>query len=162
MTTFYPTTDLCDAHSANLQIAEPLFRDFGGNANFCGPVSTVKCFEDNSLVRVALEEAGEGRVLVVDGGGSLRCALLGGNLAKLAEDNSWAGVLVYGCVRDCDEIVACKTGVKAITAHPLKSNKQNIGERDVPVRFAGVTFNPGAYLYADKDGIVVHASALNL
>lgn len=156
----FATTDLCDDHSDQLQIAEPLFQDFGGAAGFAGPISTVMCFEDNSLVREALEEEGKGRVLVVDGGGSKRCALLGGNLAKLAEDNGWTGVLVYGCVRDRDEISDCKVGVKGLAAHPLKSNKRGLGDRDVPVRFAGVTFNPGEYLYADLDGVVVSAESL--
>lgn len=156
----FATTDLCDDHSDSLQIAEPLFGDFGGVNAFAGPISTVKCFEDNSLVRSALEEAGNGRVLVVDGGGSKRCALLGGNLAKLAEDNGWTGVIVYGCLRDRDEIMACKVGVKALAAHPLKSNKRGLGDRDMAVHFAGVTFTPGEYLYADLDGIVISQSAL--
>lgn len=156
----FATTDLCDDHAEKLKIAEPLFGDFGGVNAFAGPISTVQCFEDNSLVRAALEEPGNGRVLVVDGGGSRRCALLGGNLAKLAEDNGWTGVIVNGCLRDRDEIMACKVGVKALAAHPLKSNKRGLGDRDVPVRFAGIQFVPGEYLYADLDGIVVSETAL--
>jgi len=139
-----------------------LFGDFGGALDFAGPISTVKCHEDNSLVRSALEEPGEGRVLVVDGGGSDRCALLGDNLAQLAIDNEWAGIVVYGCIRDSAEIAEMPVGVKALATHPKKSHKQNIGERDVAVRFAGVSFAPGAWLYADLDGIVVSDEALTL
>ncbi len=156
----YATTDLCDDHSDNLQIAEPIFRDFGSTTRFAGPITTLKIFEDNTLVRDVLETEGNGGVLVVDGGGSKRCALLGGNLAVLAEKNNWVGVVVYGCIRDREEIEATTVGVKALAAHPLKSNKKGIGEKDVTVRFAGVTYEPGAWLYADKDGIVVSAKAL--
>lgn len=158
----YPTTDLCDEYGDELQVADPMFADFGGEPVFAGPISTVKCFEDNSKVREALEETGEGRVLVVDGGGSDRCALLGDNLAQLAIDNGWAGVLVYGCIRDSAEIGEMPIAVKALATHPRKSNKQGIGERDVAVRFAGVSFEPGAWLYADLDGVVVAPEALRL
>lgn len=159
---FYPTTDLCDAYIEELQIAEPMFADFGGQAEFAGPISTVKCFEDNSHVRGMLEQPGEGRVLVVDGGASDRCGLLGGNLAQLAANNNWAGVLVYGCIRDSAEIAETAVGVKALAAYPKKSNKRNLGDRDVPVRFAGVDFKPGNWLYADLDGIVVSQNQLSL
>ncbi|MBR9813983.1 RraA family protein [bacterium] len=158
----FPVTDLCDAFSDELQIAEPMFTDFGGLDAFCGPIRTLKVFEDNSLVRSELETAGEGRVLVVDGGGSKRCALLGGNLAKLAEDNGWAGVVVFGCVRDVDEIEACDIGVKALAPHPLKSRKQNVGETELDVRFAGVLFREGDWLYADPDGMVTAEQELSL
>lgn len=155
-------TDLCDEFSDKLQIAEPIFTDFGGVLDFAGPISTVKCFEDNSLVRAALEEPGEGRVLVVDGGASDRCALLGDNLAQLAIDNEWAGIVVYGCIRDSADISQMNVAVKALNVHPKKSNKKNQGERDGPVRFAGVSFMPGDWLYADLDGVVVSASELEL
>lgn len=158
----YPTTDLCDKYSGELQIAEPMFADFGGEPAFAGPISTVKCFEDNSKVREALEETGEGRVLVVDGGGSDRCALLGDNLAQLAIDNGWAGVLVYGCIRDSAEIGDMPIAVKALATHPRKSDKRDLGDRDVAVRFAGVDFEPGAWLYADLDGLVVSRRELTL
>lgn len=156
----YPTTDLCDEYGDELQVADPIFTDFGGEPAFAGPISTVKCFEDNSKVREALEEPGEGRVLVVDGGGSDRCALLGDNLAQLAIDNGWAGVLVYGCIRDSAEIGDLAIAVKALAPHPRKSSKRGVGERDVSVRFAGVGFEPGTWLYADLDGIVVAKEAL--
>jgi regulator of ribonuclease activity A len=153
------TTDLCDAHP-DVRVAEPIFRDFGGAKAFAGPIVTLKLFEDNSLVREQLEQPGGGRVLVVDGGGSLRCALLGGNLAALAEQNGWSGVVVFGAVRDTRELQAAKVGVKALAPHPRKSDKRGIGERDVKVTFAGVTFHPGEHLYADEDGIVVSARGL--
>ncbi len=154
------TTDICDEYSARVRIATPMFRDYGGRKLFEGPVTTVKVFEDNSLVRQALEEAGEGRVLVVDGGGSMRCALLGDQLAALGRQNGWSGVVVYGCIRDAADIATIDLGVKALTTHPLKSVKKGVGERDVPVTFAGITIQPGDYLYADEDGIVVADVAL--
>lgn len=158
----HPTTDLCDKYAGELQIADPIFADFGGELDCAGPISTVKCFEDNSKVRQALEEPGAGRVLVVDGGGSDRCALLGDNLAQLAIDNGWAGVVVYGCIRDSAEIAGMPVAVKALATHPKKSDKRDAGEREVPVRFAGVNFEPGAWLYADLDGVVVARRALEL
>ncbi len=149
------TTDLSDAHP-DAQVCEPLFADYGGRRAFHGPIATLKVFEDNGAVRAALEAPGGGRVLVVDGGGSRRCALVGGLLGKLAEQNGWAGVVVYGCVRDVGELAQCAVGIKAIAAHPKKSEKGLHGGRgDRPVSFAGVTFRPGAWLYADADGIVV-------
>jgi len=158
----HPVADLCDEFSDQIQIAEPILTDFGGRLEFFGPISTVKCFEDNSLVRSALEEPGEGRVLVVDGGASDRCALLGDNLAQLAIDNDWAGIVVYGCIRDSGEISQMDVAVKAMNTHPKKSNKKNQGERDAPVRFAGVSFMPGDWLYADLDGVIVSESELSI
>jgi regulator of ribonuclease activity A len=149
------TTDLCDLHST-LQVCEPVFTDFGGKRAFHGPMRTLKVFEDNALVRRALETPGDGGVLVVDGGGSLRCALLGGELGKLAVTNGWAGLVIHGCVRDTGELIRCDLGVKALAAHPRKSDKgQHGGHADRLVRFAGVSFSPGAWLYADGDGVVV-------
>lgn len=156
------TTDLCDKYSDSLQIAEPIFTDFGGALAFEGPISTIKCFEDNSLVRAVLETPGQGRVLVIDGGASDRCALLGDNLAQLAIDNDWAGIVVYGCIRDAAEIAEMDVAVKALNTHPKKSNKKNTGDRDISVHFAGVRFTPGAWVYADLDGIVVAANELSL
>jgi len=158
----FPVTDLCDEFSDKLQICDPIFTDFGGLLAFGGPISTVKCFEDNTLVRAALEEPGEGRVLVVDGGASDRCALLGDNLAQLAIDNDWAGIVVYGCIRDSGEISQMDVAVKAMNVHPKKSYKKGAGERDVPVRFGGASFMPGDWLYADLDGVVVSADELAL
>lgn len=154
------TTDICDQHSERLRIATPIFTDYGGRKVFEGTVVTVKVFEDNSLVRAALEEAGEGRVLVVDGGGSMRCALMGDQLAAMAQRNGWAGVIVYGCIRDSADIATIEVGVKALQTHPLRSVKKGVGERDVPVTFAGITIRPGDYLYADEDGVIVADAAL--
>jgi len=154
------TADLCDAHVDELQIAEPGLVTMGGTSVFGGPIATVQVFEDNVLVRRALEEPGQGRVLVIDGGGSLRCALLGDMLATLARDNGWAGVIVNGCVRDSQAIGALEVGVMALATHPRKSGKVGQGSRDVPVTFAGVTFQPGQVVYADRDGIVVAARPL--
>ena len=151
----FNTTDICDELGDNVEVAIPMFSDFGGSNRFSGVISTVKCHEDNSRVREALGEPGAGRVLVVDGGGSLRCALLGDMLAALGRDNGWAGVLVYGCIRDSEEIGRTEIGVKALAAHPQKSLKKGVGERDVSVRFADLTFVPGKYLYADPDGVIV-------
>jgi regulator of ribonuclease activity A len=150
----WKTTDLCDAH-AEVQAAEPLLKHFGQRNAFAGPISTVSCFEDNSLVREALSEPGEGRVLVVDGGGSLRCALLGDQLAQLAVDNGWAGVLVHGCVRDSTDLARIDLGVLALASHPRRSVKRGEGRRGEEVHFAGVRFVPGAYLYADSDGVII-------
>jgi regulator of ribonuclease activity A len=158
----FTTADLCDAHAdaADFQVAEPGFRDYGRRRSFHGPIATVRAPEDNSLVRQALEEPGAGRVLVVDGGGSLRCALVGDQLAALAQKNGWAGVVVNGCIRDADEVARTWVGVKALGTHPLKSGKKGEGEQAVELRFAGVRFRPGEHLYADADGIVVSAKPL--
>jgi regulator of ribonuclease activity A len=155
------TTDLSDAHP-QAQVCDPVFRDFGGRVRFHGPIKTLKVFEDNALVRATLETVGEGRVLVVDGGGSARCALVGGNLGALAVKNGWAGLVVNGYIRDSVEIAAQQVGVKALGTHPRKSEKGlHSAQQDRAVTFAGVTFRPGAWLYADADGIVVGEQALH-
>ncbi|MCL2656439.1 MAG: ribonuclease E activity regulator RraA [Betaproteobacteria bacterium] len=156
----FQTTDLCDAHEDQLldgriQIVEPIFRHFGGRRSFAGPIATLKLFEDNSLVRSTLETEGAGRVLVVDGGGSLRCALVGDQLAELGVRNGWAGVLVWGCIRDSGAIANMELGVLALATHPRKSLKKGIGTRDLEVQFASVRFKPGAWLYADEDGAIL-------
>jgi regulator of ribonuclease activity A len=157
----FKTTDLCDAHSDKILIAEPIgFKDFGGAKSFSGKIHTVKCFEDNSLVRKALESNGEGKVLIVDGGASMRCALLGDMLADLAIKNTWSGIIVYGCVRDSEAMAKLNIGVKALNTNPLKSNKRNEGQENVPVKFAGVDFNPGQFVYCDADGIIVSQQLL--
>jgi regulator of ribonuclease activity A len=156
----FATADLYDEHEENLQIATPMFNDYGGKKIFSGPASTVKVFEDNSLVRTALEESGEGKVLVVDGGASLRCALVGDMLAELGKDNNWEGIIVYGCIRDSAVIANIDIGVKALNTNPRKSVKKGVGERDITVSFADVTINPGDYIYADEDGVVISADKL--
>lgn len=159
------TTDLCDAHedrldAGRLRVLAPGLRHFGRARRFCGRAVTLKLFEDNSLVRIALEAPGNGAVLVVDGGGSMRCALVGGNLGVLAEKNGWAGILVNGAVRDADELDACDLGVRALGTHPRKSLKRNSGERDVAVQFPGAVIRPGDWIYADADGVLVSDEAL--
>lgn len=155
------TTDLSDAHP-EAQVCEPIFGDFGGRLAFHGAIKTLKVFEDNALVRATLETAGDGRVLVVDGGGSARCALVGGNLGQLAVKNNWAGIVVYGYIRDSEEIATQDVGVKALGTHPRKSEKGlHSAVADKVVNFAGVTFRPGAWLYADADGIVVADSPVH-
>ena len=157
----YATTDLCDAYGDAVIVCEPLFRDFGGRPAFHGPIVTVRTFEDNTLFRHLLDTPGDGRVIVVDGGGSMRCALMGGMLARRAADNGWAGILINGCVRDSAEIAPCAVGVKALGLHPRRSNKDGVGAVDVPVKFAGVTFVPGMIVYADRDGVVVSERPLD-
>lgn len=154
------TADLYDQYGDILQVATPMFNNYGGRKQYSGAISTVKCHEDNSLVRTALEEAGEGRVLVVDGGGSLRCALLGDMLAELGIKNGWSGIIVYGCIRDSAAISQMDIGVKGLNTNPKKSVKKDIGEREVPVSFAGVSFIPGHYIYADEDGFLVSEKQL--
>lgn len=149
----FRTADLCDAHE--VEVLEPAFIDYGGLQRFCGPVATVRVFEDNVLVRALLETPGEDRVLVVDGGGSMRCALLGDGLAQLGCDNGWRGVVVYGCVRDTEALARIPFGVRALAAHPRKSGKRGEGQQDGVLRMAGVAINPGQYLYADEDGILI-------
>ena len=141
--------------SGGFRVLPPVFRDFGQRCKFAGTVSTVKCFEDNSLVKSALDEPGAQRVLVVDGGGSLRRALIGGNLGAAAARNGWAGVVVHGCVRDAAELAQCDVGIRALALMPLPTEKRNVGERDVAVQIDGVWVRPGDRLFADEDGIVV-------
>ena len=154
------TADLCDAHDDKIEVVSPMFRSYGGRSAFGGPISTLKIFEDNSFVRKAVESAGEGRVLVIDGGASMRCALVGDQLAELAVRNGWAGIIVYGCIRDSKAIGGMDLGVFALGTHPRKTVKRDVGEVDVTVTFGGVSFVPGHHVYADEDGIIVSRSAL--
>lgn len=163
-TTAFSTCDFCDLHKGDdggaLRVLPPVFGSYGGVAVFCGPVSTVKCFEDNTLVKAAVDSPGQGRVLVVDGGGSLRRALVGGNLATAAARNGWAGVVVDGCVRDTAELNVAAVGIRALGLMPLPTEKRSEGQRDVAVQIQGVWVRPGDWLYADADGIVVSAKPL--
>ncbi len=154
------TADLCDSHP-DVQVAQPLLHNFGGHRAFHGPIATVRIADDNTSVRTVLEQPGAGRVLVVDNGGSLRCAVVGDQLAMLAHDNGWAGIVVHGCIRDSAALVTMPVGIKALAAMPRKSAKRGPGELDVSVTFAGVKFTPGYYLYADDDGVVVAAQSLD-
>ena len=161
----FATCDLCDDNEdkladGTLAVLPPVFQKFGKRVTFSGRAATLKVFEDNVLVRSTLETPGEGRVLVVDGGGSLRCALVGGNLGVLAEKNGWAGIVVNGCIRDSEEINACDIGVRALATHPQRSVRKGLGERELRVAIAGVAVQPGDWIYADADGVLVSRVAL--
>ena len=160
----FKTPDLCDEFEAELgktvRVVAPMFQRYGGRAGFSGEIVTLKLFEDNSLVRTAFAENGQGKVLVVDGGGSLRCALVGDQLAILAHKNGWEGVVVYGCIRDSGDINGIDIGVRALNTHPQKTVKKGIGDRNLPLMFGGVTFHPGESIYVDEDGILVSAKPL--
>ena len=155
------TTDISDELGDNAQVVEPGFNDFGKRRRFSGRISTALCPDDNSQVRAALESPGEDRVLVVDGNASSNCAFLGDLLAALACKNGWSGVVINGYIRDSEIVATIGIGVKALGTHPKKSLKRGLGERDIPVRFGGVEFRPGDYLYADPDGIVVTSSPVS-
>jgi regulator of ribonuclease activity A len=162
-TTLTSTCDLCDLHKSDtsgaFRVLPPVFRSFGGRAAFAGPVTTVKCFEDNTSVKAALEGPGHGRVLVVDGAASLRRALIGGNIAAAAARNGWAGVVVDGCVRDLAELAASDVGLFALATMPLPTDRRQAGLVDVAVQIQGVIVRPGDWLVADADGIVVLPAA---
>lgn len=167
MNDFVPTADLCDANerlfdSGELQVMAPGLLRFGGSGRFFGTAQTLKLFEDNTLLAQAVKETGQGRVLVVDAGGSTRCAVLGGNLARSAADNGWAGVIVYGAVRDVEEIDACALGVRALAVTPRRSVKRGEGQRDLIVSVCGALVRPGDWIYADRDGVLVSSQPLHL
>lgn len=149
------TPDLCDEFGDDVQVAEPLFKHFGAVKAFGGPIATIKCFEDNSLVAEAVATPGEGRVLVVDGGGSLRRSLLGDNLAQKAVDNGWAGIVIYGALRDVEEIEPMPIGVMAMASVPRKTEKRGEGQRDIALQFASIQCKLGDYLYADGTGVII-------
>jgi len=166
MTAPISTTDLCDAHEpaladGRLQVMDPAFIALGQRTSFHGPAATLKLFEDNSLLAEAVKSPGEGRVLVVDAGGSRRCAVLGGNLATAAARNGWAGLVINGCARDSGEINAADLGVRALALHPRRSIKRGEGQRDLAVSFLGATVRPGDWIYADADGVLVSTTALH-
>jgi len=157
----YNTSALCDVYMDQVDVVEPMFSNFGGSASFAGQITTVKCFEDNGLIRSILEQEGEGRVLLVDGGGSLRRALIDAELASLAEDNEWEGMIIYGCVREVDELEDMNIGIQALASIPVGAAAQEIGEIDVAVNFGGVTFLPEDYVYADNTGIILSQEPLD-
>ncbi len=162
-----PTTDLCDANESaladgSLRVFDPGFIALGGRVAFAGPAATLKVFEDNSLIADVVKTPGDGRVLVVDAGGSRRCAVFGGNLAAAAAKNGWGGVIINGCARDAGEIDATDVGVRALALHPRRSVKRGEGQRDVAVTFLGVTVRPGEWIYADADGVLVSSAALTV
>ncbi|MFT5033788.1 MAG: regulator of ribonuclease activity A [Bermanella sp.] len=156
------TPDLCDAYGDDVQVADPIFRHFGGIDNFYGEITTVKCFEDNSKVGEALRSKGEDKVLVVDGGGSTRRSLLGDKLVRMALDNGWKGIIVYGYIRDIEDIADMSIGVMALGSIPRKTEKRGEGRTCVNLQFAGLSCQPGNFIYADKTGIIVSQDALTL
>lgn len=160
--TQYITPDLCDEYPELVQVVEPMFNNFGGKDNFGGQIVTVKCHEDNSKVKELVATDGTGKVMVVDGGGSLRHALLGDMLAEKAVDNGWEGLVIYGCIRDVDVIMQTDLGVQALATNPLKTDKRGLGDVDVKVKFGGVSFIPGEYIYADNNGIIISPKELKM
>nr|WP_170306748.1 ribonuclease E activity regulator RraA [Mycolicibacter kumamotonensis] len=152
---FRPTADLVDDIGADVRSCDLQFRQLGGRTEFAGPISTVRCFEDNALLKSVLSEPGDGGVLVIDGAGSLHTALVGDVIAELARSNGWVGLIVHGAVRDAATLRTLDIGIKALGTNPRKSTKTGAGERDVVVELGGVAFVPGEIAYSDDDGIVV-------
>ncbi|QCO17698.1 RraA family protein (plasmid) [Azospirillum brasilense] len=155
MTDFDSTCDLYDRFEKTARVADPVFRDFGGRRQFSGAAVTVKCFEDNSRVKELLGTPGRGKVLVVDGGGGLRAALMGDLIAKDAVKNGWEGVVIHGCVRDAAVLATLDLGIKALAAIPRKTVRNGEGQKDLPVTLAGIRINPGDLVFADEDGVLV-------
>jgi regulator of ribonuclease activity A len=158
----YSVPDICDNFPEDISVLEPQFREFGKRPCFCGEIVTIKCFEDNSLLRELLGSQGAEKVIVVDGGGSLRHALLGDLLAAKAVEHGWAGLVINGCVRDVEILSTLDLGIRALNCHPLKTEKRGEGQFNVPVNFAGVRFQPGQFIYADANGIVLACKDLNI
>ena len=159
---FIDTSELCDLYAEQVDVVEPIFSSFGGVSNFYGKVTTVKCFESNGLIAEVLEENGEGRVLVVDGGGAVRRGLIDVELAQLAVDNGWEGIIVYGAVRQIQQLENLDIGIHALAPIPVSADESSIGESDIPVNFGGVTFFPEDYIYADLTGIILSQEPLDL
>lgn len=149
------TPDICDDFADQVTVLAPIYQNFGGKTSFYGEVETVKCFEDNSRVKELLATPGNGRVLVVDGGGSLRCALIGDLIAASAVDNAWSGIVIHGCCRDVHELQTMDFGVRALNAFPLKSTRKGVGEQGIEIEIGGAVIRPGMWIYADETGIVV-------
>ena len=159
---FIDTSELCDLYAEQVDVVEPIFSSFGVVSNFYGKVTTVKCFESNGLIAEVLEENGEGRVLVVDGGGAVRRGLIDAELAQLAVDNGWEGIIVYGAVRQIQQLENLDIGIHAIAPIPVSADESSAGESDIPVNFGGVTFFPEDYIYADLTGIILSQEPLDL
>ena len=159
---FIDTSELCDLYAEQVDVVEPIFSSFGGVSNFYGKVTTVKCFESNGLIAEVLEENGEGRVLVIDGGGAVRRGLIDAELAQLAVDNGWEGIIVYGAVRQIQQLENLDIGIHALAPIPVSADESSAGESDIPVNFGGVTFFPEDYIYADLTGIILSQELLDL
>jgi len=158
----FKTADLCDIYSDDVIIMHQQFKSYGKEESFYGEISTIKCFNDNSKVREAVNSEGSNKVLVVDGNASTDCALLGDMLAEAAFKNNWSGIIVNGCIRDSDVIANIGIGVFALSTIPIKSIKKNVGDVDIDVSFMNVTFKPGDYIYADLDGIIISKKKLDI
>lgn len=158
----YDTSELCDIYHEEVNVVEPLFSNFGGRTSFGGKITTVKCFEDNGLLYDLLEENGAGRVLLIDGGGSVRRALINAELARLATQNEWEGIVIYGAVRQVDDLAELDIGIQAMAAIPVGAASEGIGESDIRVNFGGVTFFSGDHLYADNTGIILAEDPLDI
>ncbi|KJG14064.1 regulator of ribonuclease activity A [Photobacterium iliopiscarium] len=158
----YNTSELCDIYLDQVDVVEPMFSSYGGRSSFGGQVTTIKCFEDNSVIHEVLSQQGIGRVLLIDGGGSLRRALIDLDLARLATENQWEGLIIYGSVRHVDELDQLDLGIQALAAIPVGADQQTIGEVDVAVNFGGVTFLPEDYIYADNTGVILSPEALDI
>ncbi|CAH0527229.1 ribonuclease E activity regulator RraA [Vibrio hippocampi] len=158
----YSTSALCDIYLEQVDVVEPMFSNFGGRASFAGQVTTIKCFEDNGIIRDILEQDGEGRVLLIDGGGSLRKALIDADIAQQAEESNWEGIIVYGCVREVDELEGMDIGIQALASIPVGAIQTEVGEVDIPVNFGGVTFLPEDYVYADNTGVILSQESLDV
>lgn len=157
----FSTCDLCDQFPDRIRVLVPNFRHYGGRTRFSGSIATIKCFEDNVFIREAAVEEGRGRVMVIDGGGSLRSALVGDGIAEWARDHGWAGMIIYGCVRDTVALAKVDLGVMAIGVNPVTPGKRRVGVRDVAVTFGDVRFAPSDYVYCDEDGVVVATERLD-
>ena len=158
----YNTSELCDIYLDQVDVVEPMFSSYGGRSSFGGQVTTIKCFEDNSVIHEVLSQQGIGRVLLIDGGGSLRRALIDLDLARLATENQWEGLIIYGSVRHVDELDQLDLGIQALAAIPVGADQQTIDEVDVAVNFGGVTFLPEDYIYADNTGVILSPEALDI
>lgn len=158
----YNTSELCDMYLDVVDVVEPMFSNYGGCNSFGGSISTIKCFEDNGLIAEVLQEDGEGKVLLVDGGGSLRRALVDASIAEIAANNNWEGIIVYGSVRDVDTLEEIDIGIQALASIPVGADGNGIGEVEVPVNFGGVTFLPGDHIYADNTGVILSPEPLDI
>ncbi|MGF1680956.1 ribonuclease E activity regulator RraA [Photobacterium minamisatsumaniensis] len=158
----YNTSELCDIYLDKVDVVEPMFSSYGGRSSFGGQITTVKCFEDSGVIRSVLEENGVGRVLLIDGGGSLRRALVDADLAQLATNNEWEGLIIYGCIRHVDDLDELEIGIHAMASIPVGADEQGTGEIDVPVNFGGVTFLPEDHIYADNTGVILSPDPLDI
>ncbi|WP_394166941.1 ribonuclease E activity regulator RraA [Photobacterium piscicola] len=158
----YNTSELCDIYLDQVDVVEPMFSSYGGRSSFGGQVTTIKCFENNGVIHNTLSRPGSGRVLLIDGGGSLRRALIDIDLAQLAVENQWEGLIIYGSVRHVDELDRLDLGIQALAAIPVGADQQAIGEIDVAVNFGGVTFLPEDHIYADNTGVILSPEALDI